>query len=54
MFCVEDGRAVQHAVTTGYMLETVTEICEGIEPGAAVVLSPSDALTDGAPVEVAA
>ena len=54
VFCVEDGRAVQHAVTTGYMLETVTEICEGIEPGAAVVLSPSDALTDGAPVEVAA
>ena len=54
MFCVENGRAVQCPVTTGYMLETVTEIVEGLAPDAAVVLSPSDTLTDGAPVEVAA
>ena len=54
VFCVENGRAVQCPVTTGYMLETVTEIVEGLAPDAAVVLSPSDTLTDGAPVEVAA
>ena len=54
VFCVENGHAVQCPVTTGYMLETVTEIVEGLAPDAAVVLSPSDTLTDGAPVEVAA
>ena len=54
VFCIENGRAVQRAVTTGYMLETVTEILDGLEPDAVVVLSPSDTLTDGAPVEVTA
>lgn len=54
VFCVEDGRAVQRAVTTGYMLESVTEICEGIDADAIVILSPPDSLQDGDPVEVAA
>ena len=54
MFCVQDGIAVQCAVTTGYMLETVTEIVEGVSAGAAVILSPPDTLTDGTPVEVTA
>ena len=54
VFCIENGRAVQRAVTTGYMLETVTEILDGLGPDAVVVLSPSDTLTDGAPVEVTA
>ena len=54
VFCIQDGHAVQCAVTTGYMLETVTEILDGVEPEAAVILSPSELLTDGAPVEVIA
>lgn len=54
VFCIQDGRAVQCAVTTGYMLETVTEILDGVEPEAVVILSPPETLTDGAPVEVIA
>lgn len=54
VFCVQDGRAVQKAVTTGYLLEEVTEITEGLTAGELVILSPSDNLTDGTPVEVAA
>ena len=54
VFCVQDGIAVQCAVTTGYMLETVTEIVDGVSAGAPVILSPPDTLTDGTPVEVAA
>lgn len=54
VFCVENGRAVQHAVTTGYMLESITEICEGVEADAVVILSPPDSLEDGDLVEVAA
>ena len=46
--------AVQHAVTTGYMLETVTEILDGVDPEATVILSPSETMTDGASVEVIA
>lgn len=53
VFCVENGRAVQHAVTTGYMLESITEICEGVEADAVVILSPPDSLEDGDLVEVA-
>ena len=54
VFCVQDGRAVQKAVETGYLLEEVTEITEGLTAGEVVILSPSDDLTDGTPVEVAA
>lgn len=54
VFCVENGRAVQRAVTTGYMLESVTEICEGVEADAVVILSPPDSLADGDLVEVMA
>ena len=52
VFCVQGDRAVQCAVTTGYMLETVTEILDGVAAGAAIVLSPPDTLTDGARIEV--
>ena len=45
---------MQKAVTTGYLLEEVTEITEGLTAGELVILSPSDDLTDGTPVEVAA
>lgn len=54
VFCVEEGRAVQHAVTTGYMLESVTEILDGLAADAVVILSPSETLTDGTLVEVTA
>lgn len=54
VFTVEDGRAVQHAVTTGYLLENAAEIREGLTGGETVILSPGDELADGAPVEAAA
>ncbi|MDO5141821.1 MAG: HlyD family efflux transporter periplasmic adaptor subunit [Eubacteriales bacterium] len=54
VFCVQQGRAIQCAVRTGYLLETVTEIVDGVPPEAVVVLSPPDTLTDGAAVTVAA
>lgn len=54
VFCVEEGRAVQHAVTTGYMLESVTEILDGLAADAVVILSPSETLTDGTLVKVTA
>lgn len=54
VFCVENGRAVQRAVKTGYMLASMTEICEGVEANAQVILSPPDSLSDGDIVEVMA
>ena len=54
VFCVENGRAVQRAVKTGYMLASMTEICEGVEANAQVILSPPDSLSDGDLVEVTA
>lgn len=54
VFCVEGNRAVQRAVTTGYILESVTEICEGVDANAVVILSPPDSLEDGDLVEVMA
>ena len=52
VFCVEDGRAVQRAVTTGYMLEKVTEVVDGLQAGEIVILAPKDDLTDGTRVEI--
>lgn len=54
VFCLEGNRAVQRAVTTGYILESVTEICEGVDANAVVILSPPDSLEDGDLVEVMA
>lgn len=54
VFCVENGRAVQRAVKTGYMLASMTEICEGVEANAQVILSPPDSLSNGDLVEVTA
>lgn len=54
VFCMQDGHAVQRAVTTGYLLERVTEITSGLDGGERVILSPPDSLTDGTPVEVIA
>ena len=49
---VRNGRAVQHAVTTGYLLEKLIEVREGLSGGEDVILSPPDALESGAEVEV--
>lgn len=54
VFCVQQGRAVQCPVQTGYLLESAVEVCEGLTPDAVVILSPPDTLADGAAVEVAA
>lgn len=54
VFCVENGRAIMHAVETGYMLETVTEIRKGLDADSVVILSPPDTLADGDLVEVMA
>lgn len=53
VFCVQDGRAVQCPVQTGYLLESAIEVCKGLSPDAVVILSPPDTLEDGAVVEVA-
>ncbi len=52
VFCVEGSYAVMRAVKTGYLLENVTEIEEGLSGGEYVILSPSDELRDGALIEV--
>lgn len=52
VFSVEQGRAIQHEVTTGYMLESVIEIEKGLSGGEQIILFPVDTLTDGALVEV--
>ncbi len=53
VFTVENSHAVLKEVETGYMLERVTEIEDGLNGGETVILSPSDDLSDGALVEVA-
>ena len=52
VFTVRRGRAVQHAVTTGYLLEKLIEVREGLSGGEDVILSPPDTLESGAEVEV--
>ena len=51
VFCVRNGRAVQCAVQSGYLLENAVEIVSGLQTGEQVILSPSDTLTDGDLVE---
>lgn len=52
VFTVRRGRAVQHAVTTGYLLEKLIEVREGLSGGEDVILSPPDTLESGEEVEV--
>ena len=52
VFTIENGRAVQNPVTTGYLLERVIEVRSGLEGGETVILSPSDELENGAKLEV--
>jgi len=51
VFCVENSHAVLREVVTGYLLENVTEIEQGLSGGETVIMSPTDTLTDGALVE---
>lgn len=52
VFTIENGRAVQNPVATGYLLERVIEVRSGLEGGETVILSPSDELENGAKLEV--
>ena len=52
VFTIENGRAVQNPVATGYLLERLIEVRSGLEGGETVILSPSDELENGAKLEV--
>ncbi len=52
VFCVENSHAILREVVTGYLLENVTEIEQGLNGGETVVIDPDDTLTDGTLVEV--
>lgn len=52
VFCIREGRAVQCAVQTGYLLEDAVEIADGLTAGEEVILSPPDELANGISVEV--
>ncbi len=52
VFCIEHGKAVQCAVSTGYMLKNVVEISTGLKGDEQVILSPAEDLVSGMPVEV--
>ncbi len=54
VFAVQDGKAVQRAVTTGDILNSSILITEGLKAGERVVTSGASFLYDGAPIEVAA
>lgn len=52
VFVVEEGRARRRHVETGHRSQLETEILQGIEAGAAVILHPTNELADGMRVEV--
>ncbi len=54
VFILQSGCAVQRAVTTGYLLERLTEVRKGLTGQEQVILEPSDALRNGDVVEVCA
>ncbi|HEX6902853.1 MAG TPA: HlyD family efflux transporter periplasmic adaptor subunit [Thermoanaerobaculia bacterium] len=51
VFTVEEGRARLRAVKAGHRNPDEAEILAGLEPGAVVVLHPSDAVADGVRVQ---
>lgn len=53
VWCVEQGRATERPVQCGFVLEDAIEILTGLSGEETVILSPSDALYEGAYVEVA-
>lgn len=52
VFVVENGRAVQHNVTTGLSADTMIEIIGGVSPGDPVVVKGQSRLRDGIPVQI--
>jgi len=51
---VRDGRAQLIPVTAGRDHGTVVEIIAGLQPNDQVIVAPSDSLTGGTPVRIAA
>ncbi|WP_413874006.1 efflux RND transporter periplasmic adaptor subunit [Albidovulum sp.] len=51
VFRAVDGRARLSPVALGHRNGTAAEVTEGLSPGDRVILHPSDAVTDGMPVE---
>jgi HlyD family secretion protein len=47
VFVVENGRAVRRAIEVGHRNPLDVEVRQGLEPGARVVLHPSDLITEG-------
>ena len=54
VFRVVDGKAVLTRIAIGHRNNTVAEVIDGLSPGDAVVLHPSDAVSDGVDVEARA
>lgn len=52
LFTVVDGKAVQHQVKSGFVMDGVTEIREGLTADAMVVVRGQRNLRDGIPVEI--
>ncbi|OFZ73234.1 MAG: hypothetical protein A2W04_00480 [Betaproteobacteria bacterium RBG_16_64_9] len=52
MFVVEDGRAVKRTIKTSRRNGVEALVEEGLSPGATVMVYPSDALKEGARIEV--
>lgn len=50
MFVLEDGRAALRTVRIDHRDDLRAEVVEGLEPGARVVLHPSDRVADGVPI----
>lgn len=53
VFTVEDGTARRTGVSPGVSIGALTEVREGLNPDAQVVVSGWDRLSDGTPVEIA-
>ena len=53
VFVMENGRAIQHMVRTGYELENQLEVTEGLQAGDIVILNPPKELSHGQRVTLA-
>lgn len=53
VFAVKDGRAVLREIQTGLEGEDYVEIIKGLSPGEKVILSPDDAIEEGARIKEA-
>ncbi len=53
VYVIENGRAVQHMVRTGYELENLLEVTEGLSAGDIVILNPPKGLCHGSRITLA-